>query len=62
MIIVPFLGAGFCRRAKIITFFRNGMTNAKAGWIKGKIRQFVSNNYELKDKDFFLYPLVNYFS
>ncbi|MDR1459754.1 MAG: hypothetical protein LBI60_06040 [Bacteroidales bacterium] len=30
--------------------------------INGKIQRFVSNNYDLKDKDFFLYRLVNYFS
>ena len=47
---------------KIINFFRNGMTNAKAERLNGKIQRFVSGNYGLKDKDFFLYRMAGYFS
>jgi len=47
---------------EIINFFRQGMTNAKAERLNGKIQRFVSNNYGIKDKDFFLYRLANYFS
>jgi transposase len=47
---------------EIINFFRNGMTNAKAERLNGKIQRFVSNNYGIKDKDFILYRIANYFS
>jgi transposase len=47
---------------EIINFFRNGLTNAKAERLNGKIQRFVSNNYGLKDKDFFLYRTAKYFS
>jgi transposase len=47
---------------EIINFFRHGLTNAKAERLNGKIQRFVSNNYGLKDKDFFLYRTAGYFS
>jgi transposase len=47
---------------QIINFFLNGMTNAKAERLNGKIQRFVSNNYGLRDKDFFLYRTAVYFS
>jgi len=47
---------------EIINFFRHGLTNAKAENLNGKIQRFVSNNYGIKDKDFFLYRTANYFS
>lgn len=47
---------------EIINFFRHGTTNAKAERLNGKIQRFVSNNYGLKDKDFFLYRTAMYFS
>jgi len=47
---------------EIINFFLNGRTNAKAERLNGKIQRFVSNNYGIKDKDFFLYRTANYFS
>jgi transposase len=47
---------------EIISFFHNGMTNAKAERLNGKIQRFVSNNYGIKDKDFILYRIANYFS
>jgi transposase len=47
---------------EIINFFHNGMTNAKAERLNGKIQRFVSNNYGIKDKDFILYRVANYFS
>lgn len=28
----------------------------------GKLQRFASNNYGIKDKDFFLYRTANYFS
>jgi transposase len=46
----------------IVNFFRHGLTNAKAENLNGKIQRFVSNNYGIKDKDFFLYRTANYFS
>jgi transposase len=48
--------------AEIINFFRSGLTNAKAERLNGKIQRFVSSNYGLKDKDFFLYRTAKYFS
>jgi transposase len=47
---------------EIINFFRNGMTNARAENLNGKMQRFVSNNYGVKDKDFSLYRIAGYFS
>ena len=47
---------------QIINFFRHGITNAKAERLNGKIQRFVTNNYGVKDKDFFLYRCAKYFS
>ena len=47
---------------EIINFFQHGLSNAKAERLNGKIQRFVSCNYGLKDKDFFLYRTANYFS
>jgi transposase len=47
---------------EIVNFFNHGMTNAKAERLNGKIKRFVSNNYGIKDKDFALYRIANYFS
>ena len=47
---------------EIINFFRSGQTNAKAENLNGKINRFISNNYGIKDKDFALYRMANYFS
>ena len=47
---------------EIMNFFQHGMTNAKAERLNGKMQRFVSNNYGVKDKDFFLYRTANYFS
>jgi transposase len=47
---------------EIINFFKNGMTNAKAERLNGKMQRFISNNYGIKDKDFILYRIANYFS
>ena len=46
----------------IINFFGHGLTNTKTERLNGKIQRFASNNYGLKDKDFFLYRTANYFS
>jgi transposase len=48
--------------SQIINFFRNGLSNANAERLNGKIQRFVSNNYGMKDKDFFLYRTAQYFS
>jgi transposase len=47
---------------EIINFFKNGLTNAKAERLNGKIQRFVSNNYGIKNKDFSIYRIANYFS
>ena len=47
---------------EIINFCKNGMTNAKAERLNGKIQRFISANYGIKDKDFFLYRTAKYFS
>ncbi|MDR2511410.1 MAG: transposase [Bacteroidales bacterium] len=46
----------------MLNYFQNGTINAKAERINGKIQRFVSNNYGLRDKDFFLYRTAGYFS
>jgi len=47
---------------QIINFFKNGLTNAKAERLNGKIERFASGNYGIKDKDFFLWRVGGYFS
>jgi len=47
---------------EIINFFKHGMTTARAERLNGKIQRFVTNNYGIKDKDFCLYRIANYFS
>ncbi|MDR1887038.1 MAG: transposase [Prevotellaceae bacterium] len=47
---------------EIINYFKHGLTNAKAENLNGKLQRFVSANYGLKDKDFFLYRTAGYFS
>jgi len=48
---------------EIINFFKHGgVSNAKAERLNGKINRFVSNNYGIKNKDFALYRIANYFS
>ena len=47
---------------QIIHFFRQGPTNAKAENPNRKMQRFVSNNYGIKDRDFFLYRTANYFA
>jgi transposase len=47
---------------QIIHYFRHGSTNAKAERQNGKIQRFITQNYGLKDKDFFLYRTAGYFS
>jgi transposase len=49
-------------KTEIINFFKHGLTNAKAENLNGKIQRFVSNNYGIKGKDFFLYRTANYFA
>jgi transposase len=46
---------------QILNFFKHGHTNAKAERLNGKIQRFVSANYGIKDKDFALYRIANYF-
>jgi len=43
---------------EIINFFQNGITNARAERLNGKI----TNNYGVKSKDFILYRIAGYFS
>jgi hypothetical protein len=45
-----------------INFFKRGTADAKAECLNGKIQQFISNNYGLRDKDFFFYPIAGYFA
>jgi transposase len=47
---------------QIINYFRNGATNAKAECLNGKIQRFITNNYGIRDKDFFLFRVAGYFS
>jgi transposase len=47
---------------QIVNYFRQGATNAKAERLNGKIQRYITQNYGLKDKDFFLYRVAGYFS
>jgi transposase len=47
---------------EIINFFNNGLTNANAERLNGKIERFIANNYGIKNKDFSLYRIANYFA
>lgn len=47
---------------KIINYFKTGKTNAKAEALNNKIQRFITANYGVRDKDFFLYRLAHYFS
>jgi transposase len=47
---------------QIVNFFMCNQTNAKAERLNGKINRFISSNYGIKDKDFALYRIANYFS
>ncbi|MEI6533686.1 MAG: transposase [Candidatus Roizmanbacteria bacterium] len=47
---------------KILNYFINGNTNAKAEAINGKIQRFITSNYGVRDTDFFMYRLANYYS
>jgi transposase len=48
--------------AGIINFFRHGLTNAKAENLNGRLQRFISANYGIKDKDFFMFRVAGYFS
>lgn len=47
---------------KIMNYFLKGKTNAKAEAMNNKIQRFVTANYGVRDKDFFMYRLAHYFS
>jgi transposase len=47
---------------KIMHYFKTGKTNAKAEAINSKIQRFITANYGVRDKDFFLYRLARYYS
>jgi transposase len=46
---------------EILNYFPTGHTNAKAERLNGKINRFVASNYGIRDKDFALYRIANYF-
>ncbi|WP_460432132.1 transposase, partial [Arachidicoccus ginsenosidivorans] len=46
----------------IINYFREGHTNAKAENMNGKIQRFMANNFGIRDRSFFFFRLVGYFS
>lgn len=46
----------------IINYFKEGQTNAKAENMNGKIQRFLTNNFGIRDRDFFLFRLAGYFS
>jgi transposase len=47
---------------EIINYFINTQTNAKAENMNGKIQRFITNNYGIRDIDFTLYRIAQYFS
>lgn len=46
----------------IINYFKDGQTNAKAENMNGKIQRFLTNNFGVRDRDFFFFRLAGYFS
>ena len=46
----------------IINYFLEGQTNAKAENMNGKIQRFLTNNFGIKDRDFFMFRVAGYFS
>ena len=47
---------------KIMNYFKTGKTNAKAEAMNSKIQKFITANYGVRDKDFFMYRLAHYYS
>ena len=47
---------------KIMNYFKTGKTNARAEAMNNKIQRFITANYGVRDKDFFMYRLAHYFS
>lgn len=47
---------------KIMNYFINGKTNAKAEAMNSKIQRFITSNYGVRDTDFFMYRLAHYYS
>lgn len=47
---------------KIMNYFKTGKTNAKAEAMNSKIQRFITANYGVRDKDFFMYRLAHYYS
>jgi hypothetical protein len=45
-----------------LNYFQRKQTNAKAENMNGKIQRFITNNFGVRDKDFTLYRIANYFS
>jgi transposase len=48
------------RQTEIIRYFENGLTNAKAENLNGKIQRFIANNSGIRNRGFFLYRLQVY--
>jgi hypothetical protein len=59
---VALRGVKMVPEPEILNYFRRGLTNAKAENLNGKLQRFISANYGLKNKDFFLYRTAGYFS
>jgi transposase len=49
-------------QTEIIHYFENGLTNAKAENLNGKIQRFIANNFGIRNRDFFIYRMQVYFS
>jgi transposase len=47
---------------EIIRCFENGLTNANAENLNGKIQRFIATNFGIRNRDFFLYRIQVYFS
>ena len=47
---------------KIMNYFIKGKTNAKAEGMNSKIQRFITANYGVRDKDFFMFRLAKYYS
>jgi len=45
-----------------MNYFKTGKTNAKVEAMNSKIQRFITANYGVRDKDFFMYRLALYYS
>ncbi|HNW97741.1 MAG TPA: transposase, partial [Bacteroidales bacterium] len=46
----------------ILAYFTNGQTNAIAENLNGRIKKFMASNQGVRNRDFFFFRIINFFS